>query len=45
MAMEVRTLFNREGQVMDVGFDVTGGLQANRDAADDVFGVSLLALS
>jgi hypothetical protein len=35
MAMEVRTLLDREGQMMDVGFDVTGRLQINRDAAND----------
>jgi len=35
MAMEVRTLLDREGQMMDVGFDVTGRLQINRDTAND----------
>ena len=35
MAMEVRALLDREGHVMHVGFDVTGGLQGNRLRADD----------
>jgi len=35
MAVEVSTLLDRERQVMDVGFDVTGGLQGNRLSADD----------
>ena len=35
MAVEVRALFDREGHVMDIGFDVTGGLQGNRLRADD----------
>src|SRR5262249_60184002 len=35
MPMEVRALFDREGHVMHVGFDVTGGLQGNRPRADD----------
>jgi hypothetical protein len=34
MAMEVCALFNREGHVMHVGFDMTGGLQGNRARAD-----------
>jgi hypothetical protein len=35
MAVEVSTLLDREGQVMDVGFDVTGGLQGDRLSTDD----------
>ena len=35
MAVEVRALFDREGHVMDIGFDMTGGLQGNRLRADD----------
>jgi hypothetical protein len=35
MAVEVSTLLDREGHVMDVGFDVTGGLQGNRLSTDD----------
>ena len=35
MAVEVRTLFDCEGHVMNIGFDVTGGLQGNRDTAND----------
>jgi hypothetical protein len=35
MAMEVRALFDREGHVMHIGFDVTGGLQCDRLSADD----------
>ena len=35
MAVEVRALFDREGQVMHVGFDVTGGLKGNRLRTDD----------
>ena len=30
MTVEVRALFDRERHVMDIGFDVTGGLQGNR---------------
>jgi len=33
--MEVCTLLDREGQVMDVGFNVTGRLQIDRDTAND----------
>ena len=35
MAVKVCALFNREGHVMHVGFDVTGGLEGNRARADD----------
>ena len=35
MAVEVCALFDGEGHVMHVGFDVTGGLQGNRLRADD----------
>jgi hypothetical protein len=35
MTVEVSTLLDREGQVMDVGFDVTGGLQGDRLSTDD----------
>ena len=35
MAVEVRALLDREGHVMHVGFDVTGGLQGNHLRADD----------
>ena len=35
MAVEVRALFDREGHVMDVGFDMAGRLQGNRVSAND----------
>jgi hypothetical protein len=35
MAVEVCALFDREGHVMHVGFDMTGGLEGNRARADD----------
>jgi hypothetical protein len=35
MTVEVCPLFDREGHVMHVGLDVTGGLQGNRLRADD----------
>ena len=35
MTVEVRALFDRERHVMDIGFDVTGGLKGNRARADD----------
>jgi hypothetical protein len=35
MTVEVRALLDRERHVMDIGFDVTGGLQGNRLRADD----------
>ena len=35
MTVKVRALFDRERHVMDIGFDVTGGLQGNRLRADD----------
>jgi hypothetical protein len=35
MTVEVRALFDCERHVMDIGFDVTGGLQGNRLRADD----------
>src|ERR1700680_2528744 len=35
MAVEVSTLLDRERHVMDVGCDVTGGLQGNRLSTDD----------
>ena len=35
MTVEVRALFDRERHVMDVGFDMTGGLQGNRLGAHD----------
>ena len=35
MAVEVSTLFNREGHVMDIGFDMARRLQRNRMSADD----------
>ena len=35
MAVEVRALFDQEGQVMHIGFDVTGGLQGDRLSTDD----------
>jgi hypothetical protein len=35
VAVEVSTLLDREGHVMDVGFNVTGGLQGNRLSTDD----------
>jgi hypothetical protein len=35
MAVEVRALFDREGHVMHVGFNVTGGLQGDRLSTDD----------
>ena len=35
MTVEVGALFNRERHVVDIGFDVTGGLQGNRLRADD----------
>ena len=35
MTVEVRALFDRERHVMNIGFDVTGGLKGNRARADD----------
>jgi hypothetical protein len=35
MTVEVCALFDRERHVMDIGFDVTGGLQGNRLRAHD----------
>jgi hypothetical protein len=35
MAVEVRTLLDCKGQMMNIGFDVAGGLQGNRDTAND----------
>jgi hypothetical protein len=35
MTVEVGALFDGESHVMDIGFDVTGGLQGNRLRADD----------
>ena len=35
MAVEVSTLLDREGHVMHVGFNMTGGLQGNRLGAHD----------
>ena len=35
MTVEVRALFDRERHVMNIGFDVTGGLEGNRARADD----------
>jgi len=33
--VEVRALFDGERHVMNIGFDVTGGLKGNRARADD----------
>jgi len=35
MTVEVRALFDGERHVMNIGFDVTGGLKGNRARADD----------
>ena len=35
MAVKVRALFDREGYVMDIGFDMAGRLQSNRVCTDD----------
>ena len=35
MTVEVGALFDCERHVMDIGFDVTGGLQGNRLCTDD----------
>jgi hypothetical protein len=35
MAVKVSALLDREGHVMDIGFDMAGRLQGNRMSADD----------